>query len=201
MKPQEIHKLLGNHPQGTYIDVGAFDGIIANNTKYFEDIGWDGIAVEPHPTSFAKLESNRNCIKENIVISDHDGVSEFNWSDDAPMTSRVDMSGHKARIHRMKDVVKQHLPCMTLNSLCEKHNITQVDFLKIDAEGYDCRIINSIDFKKLHISSILFEMWEHHEGLCYKLAIEKLIHASYEEVPGDYDISPNDKWNRYFIKK
>ena len=200
MKPQKIHKLLGNHSQGTYIDIGAYDGIKVNNTKYFEDVGWTGIAVEPHPTSFAKLESNRNCIKENIVIADHDGVSEFNWSDDAPMTSRVDMSGRKGKIHDMKNVVKQQLPCMTLNSLCEKHNITQVDFLKIDAEGYDCHIINSIDFKKLHISFILFEMWGHHEEVCYKLAIEKLINNSYLEVTKDYDIAFADRFNRYFLK-
>ena len=117
------------------------------------------------------------------------------------MTSRVDMSGLKGRIHNMKDVVKQQLPCMTLNSLCEKHNITQVDFLKIDTEGYDCHIINSIDFKKLHISFILFEMWEHHEELCYKLAIEKLTNNSYLEVTKDYDITSIDRFNRYFLKR
>lgn len=201
MKPEEIHKLLGSCPQGTYIDIGAFDGIKVNNTKYFEDIGWDGIAVEPHPNSFIKLKSNRNCIKENIVIADHDGYSEFNWSDDAPMTSRIDMSGQKQRIHKMKDIIKEQLPCMTLNSLCKKHNFTKIDFLKIDTEGYDCHIINSIDFKNLPISFIQFEMWEYHEAANYRLAIEKLINNGYEEITKRYDISFDDRYNRYFFKK
>jgi len=201
MKSQEIHKLLGNHSQGTYIDVGAFDGIKANSTKYFEDIGWNGIAVEAHPNTYIKLESNRECIKENIVIADHDGYSEFNWSDDAPMTSRIDMSGQRQRIHDMKDTVKQQLPCMTLNSLCKKHNFTQIDYLKIDTEGYDCHIIKSIDFKNLQISFIQFEMWGHHEAANYRLAIEKLINNSYLEVTKDYDIAFEDRFNRYFLKR
>lgn len=39
MNTKKIHELLGSKSTGFYIDVGAFDGLQANNTKYFEDIG------------------------------------------------------------------------------------------------------------------------------------------------------------------
>lgn len=200
MKPKKIHELLESKQTGFYIDVGAFDGLHANYTKYFEDIGWQGIAIDPHPTSFSKLESNRTCTKENIVISDHDGESEFNWSDSAPMTSRVDLSGKKARIHNQDDVIKTILPCMTITSLCEKYSVRHVDFLKIDAEGHDWAIINGIDFSKITISFIVLEVWENHEKEKYKLSIEKLLNAGFTNITNDYESTERVDHNKYFIK-
>ena len=200
MNTKKIHELLGSKPIGFYIDIGAFDGLKANNTKYFEDIGWQGIAVEPHPTSFSKLESNRTCAKENIIITDHDGESEFHWSDSAPMTSRVDMSGHRNRIHRMSDVIKTTIPCMTVTSLCEKYSVGHVDFLKIDAEGHDWAVINGIDFSKISISFIVFEMWENHNKKEYNLSIEKLVNAGFTDITNDYDHENNQLHNKYYIK-
>ena len=182
MSPKKIHELLGSNLSGYYIDVGAFNGLQGSKTKYFEDIGWQGIAVEPHPISFQKLESNRTCKKENILITDYDGECNFHWSERAPMTSRIDMSGHKGRIHKMPDVKETQLPCMTITTLCEKYLWTVVNFLKIDAEGNDWAVINGIDFARLSIDLIVFEMWPSHKVNEYKSSINKLLEAGFVEI-------------------
>ncbi len=50
-------------------------------------------------------------------------------------------------------------PGMTFNQLCEKHDLKHIHFLMIDAEGFDCEIIKSINFNKVRIDKIMYEKW------------------------------------------
>lgn len=68
MSPEKIHELSGLGSIGRYIDVGAFDGVFNSKTKYFADIGWEGIAIEPNPLSYAKLDANRTCEKKIYLL-------------------------------------------------------------------------------------------------------------------------------------
>ena len=44
-------------------------------------------------------------------------------------------------------VEKVKVPCLTYKQLMESHSVGKVNFLKIDTEGYDCKILNDmIDF-------------------------------------------------------
>ena len=61
---------------------------------------------------------------------------------------------------------------MTFVALCEKHSMTEIHYLQIDAEGYDCEIIKSIDFKRIHIDAIKFEDWSFPEDCFKKYGIE-----------------------------
>ena len=49
-----------NKKNGTYIELGALDGVLYSNTKFFEDsLNWKGILIEPHPEKFKLLQINR----------------------------------------------------------------------------------------------------------------------------------------------
>ncbi len=42
-----------NKKDGIYIELGALDGVLYSNTKFFEDnLNWKGILIEPHPYKF-----------------------------------------------------------------------------------------------------------------------------------------------------
>jgi hypothetical protein len=46
-----------NKRDGIYIELGALDGTLYSNTKFFEDqLGWKGILIEPHPYKFQDLK-------------------------------------------------------------------------------------------------------------------------------------------------
>jgi len=63
---------------GTFLDVGAYDGIDISNTYYFEkQLGWTRICIEPNAVTFKKLENNRNCILQNCAIGDTEGELDF----------------------------------------------------------------------------------------------------------------------------
>ena len=52
---------------------------------------------------------------------------------------------------------------ITFSDLCEKYNITSIDYLQIDTEGFDTEIILDIDFSKIDIKKIKYEKWERGE--------------------------------------
>ena len=64
---------------GFFVDVGANDGVTINNTLFFEkERNWQGINIEPIPTVFSKLMSNRPlCTNVNVAIDTEDGTTEF----------------------------------------------------------------------------------------------------------------------------
>jgi hypothetical protein len=47
--------------------------------------------------------------------------------------------------------------CYNFNELLESYDISQVDFLTIDVEGVEYKILSSIDFDRVHISIICVE--------------------------------------------
>ena len=79
---EELSKIVRNIKVGTYAEAGALDGITFSNTKHFEELGWNGILIEPNPSEFEKLKHNRprdkivNCAlgptgEVDMMINDH----------------------------------------------------------------------------------------------------------------------------------
>ena len=57
-----------------------------------------------------------------------------------------------------KDMIEQiEVGCVTFEFLMDQLGITEIDYLKIDAEGLDYDILNSIDFNKFNIKAIRAE--------------------------------------------
>ena len=56
---REIDRLLGHKAQGTYVDIGANDPNLINNTRRFYRKGWTGINCEPNVVLFQKLAKAR----------------------------------------------------------------------------------------------------------------------------------------------
>ncbi|MDR2507211.1 MAG: FkbM family methyltransferase [Candidatus Accumulibacter sp.] len=65
--------------KGFYMDIGAHDGIGGSNTYVFEQIGWDGICIEPQPDIYNKLRKYRKCSCYNVALSStkNDGADFF----------------------------------------------------------------------------------------------------------------------------
>jgi hypothetical protein len=63
----------GAKKDGFYIDIGANDGKSYSNTFIFENIGWDGICVEPLPIVYKLLMQNRQCDCFNVAVSETRG--------------------------------------------------------------------------------------------------------------------------------
>lgn len=50
--------------KGTFVEIGAYDGLTYSNTKLFEDtFHWNGVLIEANPVNYNKLIKNRQKTK------------------------------------------------------------------------------------------------------------------------------------------
>ena len=162
-----IENILDNKKNGVFIDVGAYDGNIVSNTLYIEDcLYWTGICIEPNPEVFLKLKDNRNCNCLNFGVSDIElDMNFYKVNGYAEMLSGFTdylSKEHKDRIE--SEVLKYNdsveiikVKSKRLDNILKENNIDYVDYLSIDTEGNEFRVLKSIDFKKCYIKVISSE--------------------------------------------
>jgi len=152
---------------GTFLEIGADDGIDKSNTKFFEELGWEGMCIEPSPKRFKLLEQNRTCVCENYAVSDSVGEVEFmdiaGWG--KGLSGIVDKYSeqHKQRIegevrhplNKGREVVMVNTEL--LPNLLDKHELKEIDFCTIDTEGGEYDILKTLDFSKYDIKIIIVE--------------------------------------------
>lgn len=161
-----IEKLFPGREKGTFVDIGANDGITFSNTYLLEKMGWNGLAVEPIPSVYEELARNRQCITVGGCIAPKTGKGLFRHITGYPqMLSGLVNDYDPRHIERINRELDSHggeykdieISCYNFNELLEDNGIFQVDYLSIDVEGAEYSILNSIDFDRIHISVISVE--------------------------------------------
>jgi len=163
-----VIEFFNNKRNGVFIDIGANNGIGFSNTYYLEkELEWTGICFEPIPQSFKKLKENRSCICINAgVVDDNSLYKEFTYIENtAYMLSGITDDYHPKHIERIQNTAKKldrkiveiKLPCIKLDKVLEKFKLYNIDYLSIDTEGNEAKIVESIDFKKYSIKLMTIE--------------------------------------------
>jgi len=166
------------HPDAFFIEIGANDGVQHDHLRPFiVESGWRGVMVEPVPYVFERLQSNYEGIDrvklENAAIADRDGPLPFfhlrppgageagnlpDWYDGIGSFSRDLIMSHGRHIPDIEErLVQADVPALTFESLCRKHRVARLDLVLIDAEGYDLRILDSIDLAAWHPALLVYE--------------------------------------------
>lgn len=156
-----------NKREGTFIEIGAHDGVSFSNTYYFEkELGWKGVCIEPHPDRFEELTLNRSSICLQACVGSQTGTSQYLKIVGAPemLSGLYDFYDprHLARIELelqqnggTKELIE--IPVIRLDDLFSQMGLTYVDFISIDTEGSEFDIIQSIDFDAVDIDILVIE--------------------------------------------
>jgi FkbM family methyltransferase len=199
-----------------FVVIGAFDG--ESHDNFFERINEKKnknnstiIFVEPIKRFYDILVKNVSSIEDIKVICENSAISDK--KEEVVMVSvkenLLDKYGPHIEgctciiengvpinifIQRVdkEDLIYEKINCITFSDLLFTHGIESVDFLQIDTEGYDERILRSIDFSSSDISFIKFEKFYLTEGFIEEFG-SKLDNIG-------YSISTDDN-NYYFISK
>ena len=153
--------------EGVFVDIGAYDGILASNTYFFEkNLGWTGICVEPLDNAYANLIKNRKCICVHGAVSACAEIRDFvEVHGRIPTFSGFLNTYHKKHWSRVNTILEKQshkwsiikVKTFTFNDLCKKYKLNHIDYLSIDTEGSEEEIIKSIDFKNIDINVIDIE--------------------------------------------
>jgi FkbM family methyltransferase len=152
-----------NKTKGYFVDIGAHDGITFSNSKFFEELGWDGVCIEPNPKIFEILQSTRKCKCIKKAVSNNIGVSQFFQIIDGPdmLSGLVEEFDDNAILRINNELQDKSKGFDYINVQCDLfENIVdqnQIDILSLDTEGNELKILQTIDFNKYDIKIITVE--------------------------------------------
>lgn len=143
---------------GFFIELGANDGLFQSNTAYLEkEKGWSGILIEPSLSGYEKCKMNRPnsiCLNYACVSSTFtDDYIQGDFGDNHPMSS---VNGK--RLNRTNLVsVKTN----TLEKILDSNaRDVKIDFLSLDAEGYELEILKGLNLSKYRPMYMLVEIYK-----------------------------------------
>jgi len=148
---QYIHENWIRKPfkDGTFLELGAIDGVKFSNTKFFEDnMGFNkGVLIEPDPNAFKRLVKMRpNCQCFNYAV--HNTLSEINFlQSNENAVGCIETSAEKPFKERWhKNSNKLSLPAKKLSSILSETDIKYIDFWSLDVEGAELECLKSMDW-------------------------------------------------------
>lgn len=155
-----IDALLNCKPIGTYVDIGANDPTVINNTKRFYDRGWSGINVEPNPHKYKLLVQERERdINLNAAASDTESTVPFYILGHDPASS-IGLDIAKTQSKYFKTEIKEVVQTKTLrlDTIMSYLNKRHVDFLSLDVEGNELPVLKSNDWSQYRPTLLVVEL-------------------------------------------
>lgn len=194
-----LHILLKEIPskQIYYIDVGSNDPIRGSNTFLFYLKGGSGICIDGNKELIKKHEKIRpGDIALCNLISDKIEEATF-YICDNNQVSTVSKKVMENRAHRwpVKETLK--LQTSTLNNILRDYLPTNqnIHFLSIDVEGYDFKVLKSIDLIQYQPKVIVIELSQ------FELKSEFIKKSEIVTYLGEYnyELKYFATWSAYFL--
>ena len=148
-----IQQIFPNVRDGYFMDVGSGDGVLYSNTKTLEDIGWDGVCVDPFPTNMAK----RQCRLFKEVVSDEIGRT-VSFRKAGSLGGIDDKLGRWKDTDRIKESEVVEFKTASLTDILERAGApTFIHFMSIDIEGAELDALKGLDFSRYQVGAFTIE--------------------------------------------
>jgi FkbM family methyltransferase len=147
---------------GLVVESGAGNGVDMSMSYFFEHFAnWTALLIEPDPASFKHLLDDRpNAIAVNVGLCAEPSVLKFATSALSGRHGFVEFipSTYKRRWHANSSKVSMSmLPCIPIQAILDRLQISQVDLWVIDAEGAEEVALRGIDFNRVIVSVIIID--------------------------------------------
>lgn len=156
-----LGRFFENKVNGFYVDIGAHHPVRFSNTFKFYLNGWRGINIDPMPGCMIEFEKLRpNDINLEIPISDkRETLTYFIFNEPALNTFSENEAARKNGHNSYRIIEKKQLKMQRLDSILDKYlpNDTHIDFISIDVEGLDLKVLKSNNWKKYRPDLVLVE--------------------------------------------
>lgn len=159
---------------GTLLSFGENDGETLSNCRALMLEGWEGVFVEPSPPAAEKLRElyrdNNKAIVFQIAASNYDGHADFFHSGshlqqgDTSLLSTLNLTDR----NRWQQEEFSTIQVGVMDAI--RFNRFEADFISIDAEGEDIKILKRLTLKNCKLLCI---EWNRNENT--KRQIEQII--------------------------
>lgn len=137
-----------------YLDIGAYHPTMISNTHLLHRNNWCGYVVDTSDFKLKIFKRKRGASVKTInraVVSNDENKEKLSfYFFDLPF-SEIDTLSEKFAVEKKRErninYLKKEIKTLKINDLLKKEDF---DFVNIDIEGMDEKIINSIDFKSIY---------------------------------------------------
>jgi len=173
-----VGELLGEASSGVMVDIGAHHG---GALAGFLDRGWRVYAFEPDGANRARLEARFGSHPE--IVIDARAVSET-ACDEAPFFASPESTGISS-LSAFRDSHRAigTVTTTTIDQAVRQYGIREIDFLKIDAEGYDLMVLKGVPWETLRPAVVVCEFEDRKTlplGYCFHDMAQYLQDRSYQ---------------------
>lgn len=157
-----IERAASRQRGGYFVEIGAGDGRTHSNTFALErDYGWTGLLIEPNPGFAQAIRRHRTSTLITACVDAEPGEKPFlalgymggligEDTDHAPSRRPAILRRHSSKIRQV--------PCTPLADLLDEAGAPSViDFLSIDVEGAEYRILKRFPFSRYRFEALTIE--------------------------------------------
>tara|TARA_R110000824_G_C15098906_1_gene666089 strand:- start:77 stop:760 length:684 start_codon:yes stop_codon:yes gene_type:complete len=147
---------------GFFVDLAAQHAKIDSNTYVLEkDLNWSGICIEPNPKYKQELERERNCqLCYHVIDYKSDNIVNFR-TDNEGAGGIVDDdtdNNYRTRGDQLKSATIDTKKTKTLEYVLDKYDApSTIDYLNLDIEGAETRVLRNFPFDKYKFLAITIE--------------------------------------------
>jgi len=131
---------------GTYLEIGACDGVLYSNSKTLEDFfGFTGVLIEPQLTFYNDLKKNRSSINNelyNCAVTNNDSSTITFIGNNAEGGIYNDTNTNLTNYNWTPYEVENR----KMKNILENSRFKYIDIMIIDVEGSELSLLKSIDF-------------------------------------------------------
>ena len=195
-----ILSLFEKNFKGIFLDIGCYHPTRHNNTYLMYKNGWSGINIDLNPLTIELFNFMRpRDININIGISDTEDEKKLYFIDElnTQNTLNENQLNFLKDHHNIKDheIIEKKIRTKSIVTILKQHQLFHIDFMNLDIEGHELRVLKTIDFEKIKIKYLCVEMIEHN-----KKSVENNEKVKNLLIQNNYKLVKNFNYN-YIYKK
>ena len=170
-----------NKRNGFYVDVGCYHPIHRNNTYLLHKQNWNGINIDTSEFSIDLFNFIRpKDLNYNCAISNKNEIIKLFYQKKLSQLSTTEID--QAKIVFQGDIKETEIQAFTLDEILnrDKYKNFKIDFLDIDVEGADLKVLEGLSFEIYKPELVCVEI--HEKEIKQSVIYNFLINKDYELI-------------------
>ena len=164
-----------NKKDGFYVDVGCYHPIHRNNTYLLHKKNWNGINIDTSKFSIDLFDHMRpNDLNYNYAVSNKNEVIKLFYQKELSQLSTTERT--QAESAFQGNIKEKEIQAFTLDEILnrDKYKDIKIDFLDIDVEGADLKVLKGLSFDKFQPELVCVEIYDKKDFNNLKFNLKKV---------------------------